>query len=211
MKQSKNHESNHSRMKRLAQTLMRLLLGQILPCLKTLAFPLPTPSPAMQQLMLHAIPKSVRLSAHFSLVLCPENSSSCPASESLNQVSSSCSSRTFLPANTRGSREEASSVFTREEGRGHGGRHRTVRIREALSHLSLGYISSQGTWVGRKGRISRSPAPSLPFAQEAGWCTGCSSSGSLPPSAWPESQTAPRRKREGSETHPIFSRIGSKT
>lgn len=39
-----NHESNPSRMKRLAQTLMRLLLGQLLACLKLWNFPCPPPA-----------------------------------------------------------------------------------------------------------------------------------------------------------------------
>lgn len=102
-----------------------------------LEFPLPIPSPATQQLLLRAIPKSVRLSAHFPLVLCPEIGSLCPALESLYQVSSSHSLRTFFSTSTRGSREEASSVFTREEGRGNDRRCRTVLILEARSHLSL--------------------------------------------------------------------------
>lgn len=102
-----------------------------------LEFPLPIPSPATQQLKLHAIPKSVRLSAHFPFVLCPEISSLCPALESLYQASSSCSLRTFFSTSTRGSREEASSVFTREEGGGNARRRRTVLILEARFHLSL--------------------------------------------------------------------------
>lgn len=81
--------------------------------------------------------------------------------------------------------------------------------------LDMSTISSQGKWVGRRGRSSHSYPPSLPTAlrprKQDGTQAAAGAAPSLPPSAWLESQTAPRRKREGSETHPIFSCLGSKT
>lgn len=74
-------------------------------------------------------------------------------------------------------------------------------------------ISSQGKqgWVEKGGAVAPPGSSHSSRAQETGWCMGCSGSCSLPSSTWPESQTAPERKWERSETHPIFSCIGSKT